>query len=75
MTTKLYIDSRERQNPDRTSDSDFVYALPPINVTEGSRAIIESAAIPNTMNTIIEGVNDLFFLQSRHRTGTKWIGS
>ena len=47
MTTKLYIDSRERQNPEGTSDSDFVHALPfPINVTEGSKAIIESVAVP-----------------------------
>ena len=62
MTSKLFIDSRERQNPDRTSDSDFTYALPfPINVKEGSNMIIEYAAVPNTMNTILEGVNALFF--------------
>ena len=62
MTTRVYIDSRERQTPERTSDSDFAYALPnPINITEGSKAIIEAVAIPNTIDTIIEGVNDLFF--------------
>ena len=42
-------------------NSNFIYVLPlPINVTEGSRAIIESVDVPNTMGTVIEGVNDLF---------------
>ena len=72
MTTRLYIDSRERQNPDRTSDSDFVYALPsPINIKEGSKAIIESVAVPNTMSTILEGVNDLFFLTEQDQSGNQ----
>ena len=72
MTTKLFIDSRERQNPDRTSDSDFTYSLPfPINVKEGSKAILEYVAIPNTMNTILEGVNDLFFLIEQDRNGNQ----
>ena len=58
------------QNTDRTSDSEFVYALPSvINVIEGSKAIIDSVAIPNTINTIIEGVNDLFVLAERNQNG------
>ena len=70
MTTRIYIDSRERQNPDRTTNSDFAYALPtPINVTDGSKAMIEAVAIPNTINTIIEGVNDLFVLAERNQNG------
>lgn len=74
MTTRIYIDTRERQNPDRTSDSDFVYALPfPINVTEGSKAIIESVAVPNTLSTILEGVNDLFVLIEQGQSGNTTI--
>ena len=74
MTTRIYIDSRERQNPERTTDSDVVYALPfPISVTAGSKAIIESVAIPNTINTIIEGVNDLFLLMERNQAGFSTI--
>ena len=72
MTTRLYVDSRERQNPDRTSESDFVYALPsPINIKEGSKAIIESAAVPNSMSTILEGVNDIFFLTEQDQNGNQ----
>ena len=74
MATRIYIDSRERQNSDRTSDSDFVHALPsPINVTEGSKAIIEPVAIPNTISTIIERADDLFLLMERKQSGFSTI--
>ena len=60
-TYRIYVDSRDRQSG---SAEDFTYALPyTLNITEKSLANIDAVVIPNSIQTVIPGVNDLIYFR------------
>ena len=61
-TYRIYVDSRDRQPGGRPED--FTYALPySLNITEKSLANIDAVVIPNSIQTVIAGKNDIIYLQ------------
>ena len=60
-TYRIYVDSRDRQSG---SVEDFTYALPyTVNITEKSLANIDAVVIPNSIQTVIPGVNDIIYFR------------
>ena len=60
-TYRIYVDSRDRQSG---TAEDFTYALPyTVNITEKSLANIDAVVIPNSIQTVIPGKNDLIYLE------------
>ena len=60
-TYRIYVDSRDRQSG---SAEDFTYALPyTLNITEKSLANIDAVVIPNSIQTVIPGKNDLIYFR------------
>ena len=60
-TYRIYVDSRDRQSG---SAEDFTYALPyTLNITEKSLANIDAVVIPNNIQTVIAGKNDLIYFR------------
>ena len=73
-TYRIYVDSRDRRTGSAES---FEYALPySLVVQEKSLANIDVVVIPNSIPTVIEGVNDMIYLKEgvatseRYRTPT-----
>ena len=61
-TYRIYVDSRDRQ-PGGKAEA-FTYALPySLNITEKSLANIDAVVIPNSIQTVIEGKNDLIYFR------------
>ena len=62
-TCRIYVDSRDRQSG---SAEDFTYALPyTLNITEKSLANIGAVVVPNSIQTVISGVNDLIYFREK----------
>ena len=60
-TYRIYVDSRDRQSG---TAEDFTYALPyTVNITEKSLANIDAVVIPNSIQTVIPGKNDLIYFR------------
>ena len=60
-TYRIYVDSRDRQSG---TAEDFTYALPyTVNITEKSLANIDAVVIPNSIQTVIPGVNDIIYFR------------
>ena len=60
-TYRIYVDSRDRQSG---SAEDFTYALPyTLNITEKSLANIDAVVIPNNIQTVVAGKNDLIYFR------------
>ena len=67
-TYRIYVDSRDRQSG---RAEDFRYALPyTLNITEKSLANIDAVVIPNSIQTVIPGINDLIYLQETNNVGS-----
>ena len=66
-TYRIYVDSRDRQSG---RAEDFTYALPyTLNITEKSLANIDAVVIPNSIQTVIPGVNNLIYFRENSNTG------
>ena len=66
-TYRIYVDSRDRQSG---SAEDFTYALPyTLNITEKSLANIDAVCVPNSIQTVIPGINDLIYLEETNNLG------
>ena len=64
-TYRIYVDSRDRQSG---TAEDFTYALPyTLNVTEKSLANIDAVVIPNSIQTVIAGKNDLIYFRENNQ--------
>ena len=60
-TYRIYVDSRDRRSGSPTS---FEYALPySLAIQEKSLANIDVVVIPNSIQTVIEGVNDIIYIR------------
>ena len=60
-TYRIYVDSRDRQSG---IAEDFTYALPyTLNITEKSLANIDAVVIPNNIQTVIAGKNDIIYFR------------
>ena len=60
-TYRIYVDSRDRRSGSPTS---FEYALPySLAIQEQSLANIDVVVIPNSIQTVLEGVNDLIYIK------------
>ena len=67
-TYRIYVDSRDRQSG---TAEDFTYALPyTVNITEKSLANIDAVVIPNSIQTVIAGKNDLIYFRENTNLGT-----
>ena len=66
-TYRIYVDSRDRRSGSATS---FEYALPySLAIQEKSLANIDVVVIPNSIQTVIEGVNDIIYMRERDNLG------
>ena len=66
-TYRIYVDSRDRRSGSAES---FEYALPySLVVQEKSLANIDVVVIPNSIPTVIEGVNDMIYLKEAVEAG------
>ena len=64
-TYRIYVDSRDRQ-PGGKAEA-FTYALPySLNITEKSLANIDAVCIPNSIQTVIPGKNDLIYFRENN---------
>ena len=69
-TYRIYVDSRDRKNG--TPES-FEFQLPySLAIREKSLANIDVVVLPNSILTVIPGVNDLIYLTERSNLGTVW---
>ena len=69
-TYRIYVDSRDRQPG---TAEDFTYALPyTLNITERSLANIDAVVIPNSIQTVIPGVNDLIYFRENSNLDSVW---
>ena len=54
-TYRIYVDSRERQDPTHNTNETFELALPsPITILEKSLAMIDVVCVPNSILTVTE---------------------
>ena len=66
-TYRIYVDSRDRRSGNATS---FEYALPySLAIQEKSLANIDVVVIPNSIQQVIPGVNDLIYLREVDNLG------
>ena len=66
-TYRIYVDSRDRKTGSPTS---FEYALPySLAIREKSLANIDVVVIPNSIRTVIEGVNDMIYMKETDNLG------
>ena len=69
-TYRIYVDSRDRQSG---TAEDFTYALPyTVNITEKSLANMDCVCIPNNIQTVIPGVNDLIYFRENSNLDSVW---
>ena len=71
-TYRIYVDSRDRQPGGKPEE--FTYALPySLNIIEKSLANIDAVVIPNSIPTVIEGVNDTIYMRENDPLETVWF--
>ena len=70
-TYRIYADSRDRRSGSPTS---FEYALPySLAIQQASLANIDVVVIPNSIPTVIEGVNDMIYMKEMDQIGTEKV--
>ena len=71
-TYRIYVDSRDRQPGGKPED--FTYALPySLNIIEKSLANIDAVVIPNSIPTVIAGVNDTIYIRENDPLEAVWF--
>ena len=69
-TLRVYCDSRDRKSGSATF---FEYALPySLAIQEKSLANIDVVVVPNSIQTVIAGVNDLIYLRENSQLDQVW---
>ena len=69
-TYRIYVDSRDRK---QGTPESFEFQLPySLAIREKSLANIDVVCVPNSIMTVIPGVNDLIYLTERSQIGQVW---
>ena len=67
----IYCDSRDRQPGGRAES--FTYALPySLNISEKSLGNLDCVVIPNSIQTVIPGINDLIYFRENSNLDQVW---
>ena len=70
-TYRIYVDSRDRQPGGRPES--FTYALPySLNISERSLGNLDAVVIPNSIRTVIPGINDLIYFRENSNLDQVW---
>ena len=69
-TYRIYVDSRDRRSGTPT---DFEYELPySLAIQEKSLANIDVVALPDSIQAVIEGVNDIIYIRENSNLDQVW---
>ena len=70
LTYRIYVDSRDRKSGKPES---FEYALPySLAIQQKSLANIDVVVVPNSIQTVIEGVNDIIYIRENSQLDQSW---